>query len=72
MVRRIYLAIAYVVIFGSVPVSLGSIAWGFKLMAEIVPIWFFLIQCGSVIVVALGLAFLIDNLEQPNRRKWRD
>lgn len=57
--RLLAIATAWLVI-ASAPVFLGTLAWAYILMFEIVPLWLWVVQVFSAIIVALGLATLLD------------
>lgn len=51
------------------PIFLGSVAWGFYLIAQKAGLVVFVICCISAIVTALGIALQLDSLEQKQNRQ---
>ena len=47
------------------PVFMITLAWGLVLMLDHVPLWFWVVQCFSVVAVALGVALLFDSRQPP-------
>lgn len=60
MMRRVLINAAVVVVLLSAPIFLGSLLWGFALLYEVVPLWVWAVQCASGMIIALGLAALLD------------
>jgi putative copper export protein len=58
--RSLLIRFAVVIVYACGPIFISGLGWGFFLISQTAPLWLFALFCFSGVVVALGLATLLD------------
>lgn len=64
MAHRILKTVLIVLASLSVPIALGGMLWSYRLLFDAVPSWLWVSFIAAHIIVLLGLASLIDELQK--------